>query len=149
MERSYANKFCWETLGSGIHVDVTLTKTTYLNIIAGQVHPFMESRVYNCSCVSLHCVTLLKSLRDSLKNMIKIPGFPRSQYDQASLGCARETSPVLWGPTLPLKGTWRICCLPLGARCHSFVHALKAQSCLCGTWKTYIILGRWFYCHGW
>ena len=33
--------FCWETLGPGIHVDVTLTRTTYLNIVADQVHPFM------------------------------------------------------------------------------------------------------------
>ena len=33
--------FCGETLGPGIHVDVTLTRTTYLNIVADQVHPFM------------------------------------------------------------------------------------------------------------
>ncbi|KAJ8417445.1 hypothetical protein AAFF_G00286720 [Aldrovandia affinis] len=35
--------FCWETLGPGIHVDVTLTRTTYLNIVANQVHPFMAT----------------------------------------------------------------------------------------------------------
>ena len=35
--------FCWETLGPGIHVDVTLTRTTYLNIVADQVHPFMAT----------------------------------------------------------------------------------------------------------
>ena len=29
--------FCWDTLGPGIHVDVTLTRTTYLNIVAEQV----------------------------------------------------------------------------------------------------------------
>uniref|UniRef100_A0A3Q3JTD4 Transposase Tc1-like domain-containing protein n=1 Tax=Monopterus albus TaxID=43700 RepID=A0A3Q3JTD4_MONAL len=33
--------FCWETLGPVIHVDITLTRTTYLNIVADQVHPFM------------------------------------------------------------------------------------------------------------
>ena len=33
--------FCCETLGSGIHVDVTLTCTTYVNIVAEQVHRFM------------------------------------------------------------------------------------------------------------
>ncbi|KAF7659717.1 hypothetical protein LDENG_00294150 [Lucifuga dentata] len=33
--------FCWETLCPGIHVDVTLTRTTYLNIAAEQAHPFM------------------------------------------------------------------------------------------------------------
>ena len=34
-------RFCWETLGSAIHVDVNLTRVTYLNIVADQVHPFM------------------------------------------------------------------------------------------------------------
>ena len=33
--------FCWETLGPAIHVDVSLTRVTYLNIVADQVHPFM------------------------------------------------------------------------------------------------------------
>ena len=35
--------FCWETLGPAIHVDVTLTRTTYLSIVADHVHPFMET----------------------------------------------------------------------------------------------------------
>lgn len=35
--------FCWETLGLAIHVDVTLTRTTYLSIVADHVHPFMET----------------------------------------------------------------------------------------------------------
>ncbi|KAK3561931.1 hypothetical protein QTP86_019061 [Hemibagrus guttatus] len=34
--------FCWKTLGSAIHVDVILTRTTYLSIVADHVHPFME-----------------------------------------------------------------------------------------------------------
>ncbi|KAK3518122.1 hypothetical protein QTP70_033217 [Hemibagrus guttatus] len=34
--------FCWENLGSAIHVDVTLTHTTYLSNVADHVHPFME-----------------------------------------------------------------------------------------------------------
>ena len=33
--------FCWETLGPAIHVDVNLTRVTYLNIVADQVHHFM------------------------------------------------------------------------------------------------------------
>ena len=32
---------CWETLGPAIHVDVNLTRVTYQNIVANQVHPFM------------------------------------------------------------------------------------------------------------
>ncbi|KAK3535325.1 hypothetical protein QTP70_007940 [Hemibagrus guttatus] len=35
--------FCWETLGPAIHVDVTLTRSTYLSIAADHVHPFMET----------------------------------------------------------------------------------------------------------
>ena len=31
--------FCWETLGPAIHVDVNLTRVTYRNIVADQVHP--------------------------------------------------------------------------------------------------------------
>ena len=31
---------CWETLGPAIHVDVNVTRVTYLNIVADQVHPF-------------------------------------------------------------------------------------------------------------
>ena len=41
--------FCWETLGSAIHVDVTLTCATYLSITADHVHPFME-RVFPDGC---------------------------------------------------------------------------------------------------
>ena len=33
--------FCWETLSPDIHVDVTLTRNTYLNIVSDQVYPFM------------------------------------------------------------------------------------------------------------
>ena len=35
--------FCWETSGPAIHVDVTLTCTTWLSIVADHVHPFMEA----------------------------------------------------------------------------------------------------------
>ncbi|KAK3549732.1 hypothetical protein QTP86_007743 [Hemibagrus guttatus] len=35
--------FCWETLGPAIHVDASLTRTTYLSIAADHVHPFMET----------------------------------------------------------------------------------------------------------
>ena len=33
--------FCWENLGPAIHVDVNLTRVTFLNIAADQVLPFM------------------------------------------------------------------------------------------------------------
>ena len=34
--------FCRETFSPAIHVDVTLTRNTYLIIVANLVHPFME-----------------------------------------------------------------------------------------------------------
>ena len=33
-------KFCWETLGPDVYVDVNLTHATYLNILVGKVYPF-------------------------------------------------------------------------------------------------------------
>lgn len=35
--------FCWDTLGSFVHVEDTLTHTTYLDIVADHVHPFMNT----------------------------------------------------------------------------------------------------------
>jgi len=36
--------FCWETIGHGIHVDVSLTHTTYhLKNFAHRIHPFMAT----------------------------------------------------------------------------------------------------------
>ncbi|KAK3523387.1 hypothetical protein QTP86_029885, partial [Hemibagrus guttatus] len=35
--------FCWETLGPAIPLDVTLTRTTYLSIVADHVPPLMET----------------------------------------------------------------------------------------------------------
>ncbi|KAK3523760.1 hypothetical protein QTP70_009232 [Hemibagrus guttatus] len=35
--------FCWETLCPAVHVDVTLTRSTYLSIAADHAHSFMET----------------------------------------------------------------------------------------------------------
>lgn len=35
--------FCWETLGPVVSLDATLTCSSYLNILADHVHPFMEA----------------------------------------------------------------------------------------------------------
>lgn len=35
--------YCWETLGSAIHVAVTLTCATYIKISVDHVHPFMQT----------------------------------------------------------------------------------------------------------
>ena len=34
---------CWGTSGPAIHVDVTLTRTTYLSSVADHEHPLMET----------------------------------------------------------------------------------------------------------
>lgn len=41
--------FCWESLGPVIPVDVTLTRTTYLRIVADHVYPFMET-IFPAGC---------------------------------------------------------------------------------------------------
>ena len=41
--------FCRETLGPGIHADVTLTGTTYLNIVSDQVYPLMRTAFHDGS----------------------------------------------------------------------------------------------------
>lgn len=40
--------FCWKSLGPGIHVAVTLTCTTYPNIVSDQVRSFMAKMVQKC-----------------------------------------------------------------------------------------------------
>ncbi len=51
--------FCWETLGLGIHLDVTLTHTTYLQIVADHKHPNVCSLIAVASFSSIihppHC----------------------------------------------------------------------------------------------
>lgn len=38
-----AEVFCWENLGPTLHVDVTLTHTTSLSVVADHAHRFMEN----------------------------------------------------------------------------------------------------------
>ncbi|KAF7644629.1 hypothetical protein LDENG_00218890 [Lucifuga dentata] len=60
--------------GSCIHVDVTLTRTTYLNITADQVHFFMTTvfpEVVASFSRIMHPATLQKLFRNSLRNMTK------------------------------------------------------------------------------
>ncbi|KAF7642071.1 hypothetical protein LDENG_00265060 [Lucifuga dentata] len=64
---------CW-VLGSYIHVDVTLTCSTYLNMAADQVQPFMAA-VFPDGMASfsriMHPATLQKMFRNGLRNMTK------------------------------------------------------------------------------
>ncbi|KAK3564655.1 hypothetical protein QTP86_024529, partial [Hemibagrus guttatus] len=78
--------FCWEILGPAIHVDVTLTRTTYLSIVADHVHTFMET-----------------VFPDGLFQQDNAP-CTKSQSNRASVGCAGQTSLIHGGPTSQLRG---------------------------------------------
>lgn len=45
---------CWETFGPDIQLDVTFTHSTYLNTVAGQVHPFIAAELPNGTGIK-HC----------------------------------------------------------------------------------------------
>lgn len=66
-------KFCWESLGPGIHIDVTLTCTTYQNSVADQVHHSIVFTISTVSVASFSGImdpdTLQKLFRNGLKNM--------------------------------------------------------------------------------
>lgn len=59
--------FCWETLGPAIHADVSLTGTTYLNIVADHAHPFVENTPWCSFSNIIHRATKQKWVRDGLK----------------------------------------------------------------------------------
>lgn len=57
--------FCWESLGPGRHVNITLTHATYLHIIASQANLFMATVFPNdsASFSSIMSATLQKLFR--------------------------------------------------------------------------------------
>ncbi|KAK3561066.1 hypothetical protein QTP86_026371 [Hemibagrus guttatus] len=104
--------FCWETVGPAIHMDVTLTCSTYLSIVADRIHPFMET-VFPDGCGLLqqdnapcHSTKMGQEWFDEHNNEFEVltSKFPRSQSNQASVGCAEQTSLIHRGPTLQLTG---------------------------------------------
>ena len=68
--------FSWENLGPGIHLDVALTCTTYLSIVADQVHPFMATVFPGGSGLfqqdNVPCYTTQNKFRNGLRSMTKI-----------------------------------------------------------------------------
>ena len=62
--------FCWETVGLAIHVDVTLTCTTYLSIAADHKHPFTLYSLMAVASFSriMHSVTKQKWSRNGLRS---------------------------------------------------------------------------------
>jgi len=60
----------WATVGPGIRVDATLTRTTFLKIVADQVHLFMAV-VFPGGWI-MHPATLKKLCRNGVRNMINV-----------------------------------------------------------------------------
>lgn len=85
---------CWETFGLGIRVEITLTPTTSLNIVADLVHPFMATVLPNGSGIlqqdnaPCHTVNIVQEcLRNKTKSCRAVDVL-RSQSDHATVGCA-------------------------------------------------------------
>ncbi|KAK3519432.1 hypothetical protein QTP70_027864, partial [Hemibagrus guttatus] len=79
--------FCWETLGPAIHVDVTLTRNTYLSIAADHVHPFMEM-VFPDGCglfqqdnEPFHKPKMVQEWFDEHNNQFKVLTWPPNSPD--------------------------------------------------------------------
>ncbi|KAK3537400.1 hypothetical protein QTP70_008852 [Hemibagrus guttatus] len=74
--------FCWKILGPAILVDVTLTRTTYLSIVADYVYPFMET-VFPDGCglfqqdnASCHKTKMVQEWFDEHNNEFEMSTFP-------------------------------------------------------------------------
>ncbi len=92
--------FCWETLGPGIHVDVTLTHTTYhLKIVADHIHPFMAivfpdgSGLFQTDNVPRHTAKIVQE--QEFKALLWPPNSPDLNL---IMGCAGPTNPIHGGP---------------------------------------------------
>lgn len=99
-------RFCWESLGSTNHVDLTLICNTDLNTIADQGHPFIEipfskgSGLFQQHNVSCYTAKLLEEwfMEHSNESGVVVwhPDFNSIQcypdFNQALLEFARNTS---------------------------------------------------------
>ncbi|KAK3535233.1 hypothetical protein QTP70_005025 [Hemibagrus guttatus] len=79
--------FCWETLGPAIHVDVTLTRSTYLSIVAEHLNPFMET-VFPDGCglfqqdnAPCHKAKMVQEWFDEHNNQFEVLTWPPNSPD--------------------------------------------------------------------
>lgn len=134
--------FCWATLGPGNHLDVTLSHTIYLNVVADQVHPFMATLFPDASFgwimgrIMSHC-------RNS-SGMVWETGHPQISIQWRICGMYWKKFDS-W--RLHLTPYRSIYCQCLGDRFHwtpSEVMSMsmpRQVSCFGGT---YTLLGSWF-----
>lgn len=91
---------CWETLDPAM--DVTLTRTTYLNIVADQLHSFIVTLFLNGSGffqqdnTPCHTTKMVQGRcqdqNDKFKVLTLPPFFPRFQFNWASVECAEQNN---------------------------------------------------------
>ena len=121
--------FCWETLDPAM--DVTLTRTTYLNIVADQVHSFIETLFINCSGFFQQDNTPCHTAKWSRSDV-------RNKTTSSRCWLCFHSSPefnsieLLWNVlnktiNLATSMTYRICCLHQGARYHSTPSEVSEQ----------------------
>ena len=103
--------FCWETLSPAINVNVTMTHTTYLSIVADHVHPFMET-VFPDGCglfqqdnKPCHKAKMVQEWFEEHSNKFEVLAskFPRSQSNRASVGSVGQTRLIHGGNLQDLK----------------------------------------------
>ncbi|KAK3560338.1 hypothetical protein QTP86_006422 [Hemibagrus guttatus] len=151
--------FCWETLGPAVHVDVTLTRSTYLSIVADHVHPFMET-LFPDGCVLFqqdnapcHKAEMVQEWFDDHNNQFEVLTPPPNSPDLNPIQHlwdvldkqvrSMETPPYnLQGP----KGSAANILVPdptAHLQGSSGVHSLTGQGCFGSKRLTNTILGRW------
>lgn len=79
--------FCWETLGPVINLDAALTCNTYVDILADQVHPFMEavfpdgSGLFQQDNAPCHTAKMVQEWLQEHDDMFTVLAWPRNSPD--------------------------------------------------------------------
>ena len=134
--------FCWETLDPAIQVDVNLTGTTYLSIVADHVHSFMET-VFPDGCglfqsgnAQCHKAKTVQEWFEEHNNEFELLTWPPNSgfhSNRASVECAGQISPNRVGSTLLLTGFKGTAVLVSDTTAHlqgsSGVHASMDSDC--------------------
>lgn len=115
---------CWETSDPTIHVDFSLTFTTYLSTAPDHVHPFMKMVLPKGCGLFLQDNAPQSKVQEGsgiVWEAQQVWGiglaskFPSSQCNWVSVGCAGQTRLIHWGSTLQcigLKGSVTIILVP-------------------------------------
>ena len=143
-------------LGPAIHMD-TLTHTTYLNIVADCLYPFVEA-VFSDGCglfqqdnAPCHKAKMVQEWFEEHSNKFEVLAskFPRSQSNRASVGSVGQTSLIHGGPTSQLTRLKGSASYILVSDTTAFlqgssgVHVLTGQGCFGSKRGTNTIFGRW------